>query len=268
MIGLISESLKNLLEGQMSPATKVTLLSPADASSQQRRINLFLYRVVPNPHLNNRDYQPKPGAPNQLMYPPLPLNLFYLMTPFAQLDADTGQGTGHTLMGEAMRVLYENPIVPQSALEPGLTQGQVKITLHSADTEELTKLWTSLAKELRLSAVYEVSFVDIPAKREQPVPRRVVKTDLGVAATDRRPAIAEMQPRSGPAGTVLHFKGEDLAGWKATVRVGGRLALNRVPIVTDVSFTAAVPALAPGTYEVEVDVSGLARFSDFFEVTP
>ena len=65
MIGLISESLRNLLEAEMAP-TKVTLLSPADTSSQQKRINLFLYRITPNPFLNNRDWLPKPGAPSSL----------------------------------------------------------------------------------------------------------------------------------------------------------------------------------------------------------
>jgi hypothetical protein len=75
MIGLVSESLKNLLEAEMSPATKVTLLSPVETSSHQKRVNLFLYRVVPNAHLYNRDFQPKPGVPDVLLHPPLALNL-------------------------------------------------------------------------------------------------------------------------------------------------------------------------------------------------
>ena len=86
MIGLISESLRNLLEAKMTPASKVTLLSPADTSSQQKRINLFLYRVTPNPFLNNRDWLTKPGAPGQLVQAPIAFNLYYLLTPYAQLD--------------------------------------------------------------------------------------------------------------------------------------------------------------------------------------
>jgi hypothetical protein len=112
MIGLVSESLKNLLEAEMSPATKVTLLSPVETSSHQKRVNLFLYRVVPNAHLYNRDFQPKPGMPDVLLHPPLALNLFYLLTPFAQRDPETGDANAHAVMGEAMRVLHEHPIVP------------------------------------------------------------------------------------------------------------------------------------------------------------
>jgi hypothetical protein len=182
MIGLVSESLKSLLEAEMSPTAKVTLLSPVDTSSQQKRINLFLYRVAPNPHLNNRGFQPKAGAPDRIVAPPLSLNLFYLMTPYAQLDSETGQADAHGLMAEAMRVLHENAVVPQQYLENGLTQGQVRVTLHASDTEELSKLWTALEENIRLSAVYEVAYVDVPSRQEGPVPRQVERTELQLAA--------------------------------------------------------------------------------------
>ena len=268
MIGLVSESLKNLLETEMSPTTKVTLLSPVETSSHQKRVNLFLYRVAPNPHLYNRDFQPKPGAPNVLLHPPLALNLFYLLTPFAQLDPETGDANAHAVMSEAMRVLHENPIVPQAALEAPLTEGQIKITLHTADIEELSKVWTALEKDLRPSAMYEVSFVDILAKRERTLGPRVETIDLTVSAVDRRPSISGFEPRSGPAGSALTVAGADLAGWTATVRIGGQLVLNRVPIASTGVVEATVPALAPGIYEVEADISGLVRFAGFFEVTP
>jgi hypothetical protein len=251
----------------MSPATKVTLLSPTETSSHQKRVNLFLYRVVPNPHLYNRDFQPKPGTPNVLVHPPLALNLFYLLTPFAQLDPETGDANAHAVMGEAMRVLHENPIVPPSALEAPLVKSQLKITLHTAETEELSKVWTALEKDLRLSAVYEVSFVDLLAKREQAVGPRVTKTVLTVNADDKRPSIAGFQPGSGSAGSVVSITGTDLAGWRATVRIGGQLVLNRVLIANTNVVEATVPTLSPGIYELEADVSGLARFAGSFEVT-
>ena len=128
---------------------------------------------------------PPKGAPNVLLHPPLALNLFYLLTPFAQLDPETGDANAHAVMGEAMRVLHENSIVPQSALEPPLTRSQIKISLHTAETEELSKVWTALEKDLRLSAIYEVSFVDILAKREQPLgPRLRRALRAGAAAAD------------------------------------------------------------------------------------
>lgn len=181
MIGFVSASLKSLLEEHLRPlGVTVTLLSPIDPSAEQKRVNLFLYRAVQNPHLSNRPLLPKPGTPDQIVHPPLALNLFYLLTPFAPVADDVGQATAHDLLAEAMRVLHQHPIVPDSALEGDLRPGQVKVTLHSADVEELSKIWTALEKDLRLSAVYEVSFVEIPDTRERPLPKLVEKTKVEV----------------------------------------------------------------------------------------
>ncbi|MFI7128815.1 DUF4255 domain-containing protein [Nonomuraea sp. NPDC050153] len=174
----MSESLKNLLEAEMSPSSPVTLLSPADAGSQQSRVNLFLYWLCPNPQLRNQSPTPLPDDPAQFADPPLVLNLYYMLTTYAPIDGQFGLADSHTIMAEAMRVLHEHPIVPQERLEPGLRQGEVKVTLHSADVEELSKVWTALTKDFRLSAVYEVSYAPIPARGRGPVAKPVASTDL------------------------------------------------------------------------------------------
>jgi hypothetical protein len=268
-IGKITESLRNLLVAQMTPSTNVTLLSPAETSSHTTRVNLFLYRVTPNPHLNNQDWRPKPGTVNQLVAPPLTLNLHYLLTAVAPLDPNTGLADAHGLLGEAMRVLHENAFVPQAFLENGLKQGDVKVTLLSLDMEELSKIWLALQQDFQFSVAYEVSYVEVPAKAERPLPRRVVRPELEVHATARLPALFGMNPRSGPVGTDLQFAGENLATWKATVFVGGKVAIKDAPLFDDHTFTAKVPpGLARGLYEVEVNVANLTRFQSVFEVTP
>lgn len=183
MIGLVSESLKNLLEAEMSPASAVTLLSPADAGSQQSRVNLFLYWLCPNPQLRNQSYTVTPDDPGLLVAPPLVLNLYYMLTAYAPIDGQFGLADSHTIMAEAMRVLHEHPIVPQERLEPGLRQGEVKVTLHCADVEELSKVWTALTKDFRLSAVYEVSYAPIPARGRGPAAPLVTSADLRLEVT-------------------------------------------------------------------------------------
>jgi hypothetical protein len=183
VIGLVSESLKNLLENEMSPSSAVTILSPADASSQQSRVNLFLYWLCPNPQLRNQTPVAAPDDPNMLAAPPLVLNLYYMLTTYAPIDGQFGLADAHTIMAEAMRVLHEHGIVPQERLEPGLTQGEVKVTLHSADVEELSKVWTALTKDFRLSAVYEVSYVPIPARGRTTAARPVAAADLRLEVT-------------------------------------------------------------------------------------
>ena len=183
MIGLVSESLRNLLEAQMDSAAKVTLLSPAETSAHQTRVNLFCYRVATDPFLANQDFAPKPDDPDVLVAPPLALSLFYLLTPYATLDAETGLADAQTVMAEAMRVLHEHTVVPQSALEGDLIEGDVRVTLHAADIEELSKLWTSLNEELRLSAVYEVSYVPVPARAERAAAPPVERAEVAVELT-------------------------------------------------------------------------------------
>jgi hypothetical protein len=268
-IGKITESLKNLLVAQMSPVTNVTLLSPSDNSPHNTRINLFLYRVTPNPHLNNQDWRPKPGTTNQLVAPPLTLNLYFLLTAYAPLDANNGLVDTHGMLGEAMRVFHESAIVPQAVLESGLRQGDVKITPLSLDMEELSKIWLALQQDFRLSAAYDVSYVEVPAKAERPLPVRVTRPEVEVHANARLPELLEMNPRSGPIGTDLLFSGDHLATWKATVVVGGKVAAKDAPITDNRTFTAKVPAgLARGLYQVEVNVANLTKFQTVFEVTP
>ncbi|MBI3803970.1 MAG: DUF4255 domain-containing protein [Nitrospirae bacterium] len=268
-LGKVTESLKSLLEGEMTPNAHVTLLSPGDTSGQNKRINLFLYRIIENPHLNNRDWLPKKGTLNQLVSPPLALNLFYLMTPFAPLDPQTGLADAHGLLGEAMRVLYENAIIPQVYLEDGLQEGEVKVTLLPLDLEQLSKIWTALNKDFRLSVGYEVSYVEVPAEQQRPLPKRVEEVHLDVRAPYRPPVLQAMSPASGPAGTPLQFSGAFLRGWKVTVRVGDQVAVKDQLLFEDHAFTAPVPAgLTPGVYEVDVNVANLSRFHEVFEVIP
>src|SRR5262249_5781938 len=122
-IGMVSESLRNLLVGEMhlTPPVEVTILAPDEAGGD-RRINLFLYKIHESSALKNLDWQVKRGEPTQLVPPPLSLTLFYLMTPYALNDQLTGNATAHEILGEAMRVFAEYPIVPQHYLVPGLQE--------------------------------------------------------------------------------------------------------------------------------------------------
>src|SRR3954452_23974617 len=140
----------------MQPTTKVTLLNPAEESSALSRVNLFPYRLVPNPFLANRGSAPIPGEPGTMVAPPLGLSVFYLLTAHAKPDSETGDADAHGLLAEAMRVLHEHAIVPAESLDEDLTPGTIKASLQPADVEEVSKVWTALSKPLQLCAVYEI----------------------------------------------------------------------------------------------------------------
>jgi len=272
-IGMVSKSLRNLLKGEMklAPEANVTVLAP-DETGGERRINLFLYKVQEHAALRNLDWQVKMGDPSKLVPPPLSLTLFYLMTPYAKNDDESGNSSAHEILGEAMRVFFEYPIVPEKYLDKGLKSAreQIKIVLNSLDLEELSKVWTTFTQPFRLSVLYEVSTVQLDTKpeKEPELPRRVriVGTPV-VRAPYRPPEVDRITPERGPAGTELTVSGSNLASWKAYVTILNRRVVEKLELDED-SFTFKLPAdLTKGFHEIKVDISHLFRKTFFFEVT-
>jgi hypothetical protein len=274
-IGMVSESLRNLLVGEMTiiPAPSVTVLAPDEPAGGNRRVNLFLYKAQENASLKNLDWQPRRGNSSQLAPPPLSLNLFYLMTPYAPNDPQTGNSAAHEILGEAMRVFYENPIVSVEYLAEGLADAnqQIKIMLNTLDLDELSRVWNTFTQPFRLSVLYEVSVVqiDMLTESERAMAARVRTIGVpAVRAPFSPPVIHTLTPTSGPAGTTLTFFGEYLSGWRAYATVMRTTILNGVEI-TGESFDVALPGdLDAGFHEIRVDVSHLFRKTFFFEVTP
>ncbi len=270
-VGLVSSSLRNLLLGEMQPAVPVTILAP-DETGVAQRINLFLYKIEENSFLKNEDWMVDPKNSGQLVPPPLSLNLFYLMTSYAQNDPQTGNSTAHEILGEAMRVFYENSVIPNGFLETALkgAREQFKIIFNALDPDELGRLWTTFSQPFRLSVRYQISTVqvDMSAAQEQPLPKRVRTVGVPrIQAPFQPPVVSSMTPASGPVGTVLTFTGENLVGWQATVTAGGLSLLTAQPLTAD-TFTATIPAgTAVGFYTVLMDISRLFRRTFVLEVT-
>jgi hypothetical protein len=272
-IGLVSSSLRNLLVGEMqlTPAVPVTILAP-DETGSTPRINLFLYRIEENPFLKNQDFVLKPGTSTTLLPTPLSLNLYYLMTPYAQNDPQTGNSTAHEILGEAMRVFYENSVIPQQFLETDLqgAREDFRIVFNALDPEEIGRLWTTFAQPFRLSVRYQVSVVqiDMSAAQEQPLPNRVRTIGVpGVNQPWNPPVVTTIAPASGPAGTAIVFSGQNLNGWSATVVLNGQTLLN-AQIIAGNTFSTAIPAgTLAGFYNIAVDVGNLFRRTFLVEVT-
>ena len=272
-IGKVSESLRNLLIGEMDISdNKVTILAPDEAGGD-RRVNLFLYKIQENPYLKNLDWQVKPGEPTKLVPPPLSLNLFYLMTAYAPNDPQTGNSSAHELLGEAMRVFYENPVVPDAYLESELqdTREQIKIMHNTLDMEELSKVWSTFTQPFRLSVLYEVSMVQLNmlSASEREMAQRVRKIGAPqINAPFNPPEVIKLDPISGKAGDIVSFYGKNLSGWKAHVTIMRKKIVDGKSLTQD-SFEMTLPAdLSPGFHEIMVDISQMFRRTFFFEVTP
>jgi hypothetical protein len=273
-IGQLSASLRNVLVGEMRlvPPVAVTILAPDETGGDQR-VNLFLYKIEENPFLANQEPTVRPGNPNRVVPAPLSLTLHYLMTSYARNDPQTGNATAHEILGEAMRVFYENSVIPERYLESDLRGARERfaIVYNALDPEELSLLWGTFGRPFRLSVRYRVSTVQLDMLPEKAgvLAKRVRTIGVpGVQAPFRPPVVADMAPVSATAGASLNFTGEHLAGWLATVDIAGQTVLDRVPLSGDTFAAIVPPELQAAFYEVRVDVSGLFRRTFILEVAP
>jgi hypothetical protein len=272
-IGMVSESLRDLLKGEMhlEPTVEVTILAPDETASQDPRINLFLYKIQESAALKNLDWQVKRDEPKQLVPPPLSLTLFYLMTPYARNDADTGNATAHAILGEAMRVFAEYPIVPQTYLVRGLQDAteHIQIMLNTLDLEELSRVWSTFSQPFRLSVLYEVSVVQLDMLGERSMAKwveRVGVPRIRAEAPYLPPVVEHIEPLRGPADTVINVHGQHLSGWWASVTIMGRLLTP--PEIAGDTFQVPLPGDLPvGFHEIQIDIAQLHRRVVFFEVT-
>jgi Pvc16 N-terminal domain len=271
-IGMVSESLRNLLKRKMTikPTVEVTILAPDETGGDPPRINLFLYRILENSALKNLDWQAKRGEPSRIAPPPLSLNLYYLMTSYARNVSETGNATSHAILGEAMRVFHEHAVVPQDALVPGLSNAgeQIKIMLNPLDPDELGRVWSTFSQPFRLSVMYEVSVVQLELLSDRAMSKRVQRTGVpNVRAPFRPPVVEQLTPLRGPVSTQITVSGRHLAGWPASLSISGQKIIDGAELDGD-TMTATIPAgLAPGFHEIQVDIAHIHRRVFFFEVS-
>jgi hypothetical protein len=175
-IGDVTRSLLELLRNEQNPRDSfdVSLESPADETIDDTRpkINLYLFRIEENSFAKNRDWQA--AGTDVLRKQPLALNLFYVLTPYARQQAD-----GHRVLGEAMRILYDNAIVEPFRLRGSLehTAEPLKLDLCSFNLEELTRVWNAFNIPYRLSVCYQARIVFIDSTTERKVVRVAEKVN-------------------------------------------------------------------------------------------
>lgn len=273
-IGMIGESLKTLLEEEMAvtPSAPVSLLAP-DENGPQRRINLFLYKVQENSFFKNKDWEVSQSDPNQITPPPLSLNLYYLLTPHAVNDAQNGNVAAHEILGDAMRVLHQFPVIPNEHLAPGLVDSreQIKIIQVPVDMDELSKVWSTFSTPFRMSVAYEISVVQLDQADDttRDMPTRVSTVGVpDIIATHRLPRVNAIEPLSGPAGTVVTISGDNLGGWRACVDIGTERVMDGDEISGNSIDVTVPPTLSGGFHRVRVDISRLHRSTFYFEVAP
>jgi hypothetical protein len=156
-----SESLVKRLRESLSglvASDHVTLASPADIEVDTTPwLAVFLYQVLPNPHLRNQEAERVNSQ--TLRPPPHWLDLHYLLVPYAQKREDE-----HKILGRAVQALTATPVLRGSWLlgSLGASGDQIRVLPHPLPLEELLRLWSAFAsRPFKLSATYLVTPVGI-----------------------------------------------------------------------------------------------------------
>lgn len=155
----------------------IVLLSPAEVADQPLRVSLFLYAIVENPYLKNEER--RIISPSESQYPPLSLDLYYLLTTYADptVVADPTL-EAHRVMGLAMRIFYDHGILSGSALKGSLAtrNAELRLSLNPITVEDLTRLWSVFPnRPYRTSVSYLVTPARIDSNRREPTLRVVSK---------------------------------------------------------------------------------------------
>ena len=285
-IAAVTATLRNLLHAGITTESDLAdasiTMQPLDrartSESNANQLNLFLYHVVPSAAWRN---QPMPGGARsgETGFPALGLNLYYLLTAFGR-DNDIQKPYSHQLMGRAMSVLNDHPVLNTDEIKASLPNNdlwaqmeRVRVTLQPFAIEEIARLWTGFQTQYRLSVAYEAAVVLIDSSRQTRTPLPVLArgaADMGFVAQGNvespYPSIAAITMASGQATATLDdtviISGLQLSGDQVIVQFSNiRLTaaiLVGATAVSDQQVRVVLPnqptEWAAGTYTVSVTI--------------
>jgi Pvc16 N-terminal domain len=176
------------ITGTLGQNVNVTAVPPdtiaIDGTNARTQLNLFLHQVTPNAGWRNEGLPSRDGRGVRLANPPLALDLHYLLTAYGSAELH-----GEILLGYAMHLLHETPVLDRDAIRTALAAGtvdssilppafqalsasdladqleQIKIVPETLSTEEMSRLWAALQAHYRPTAAYNLSVVLIEAQR-------------------------------------------------------------------------------------------------------
>jgi hypothetical protein len=202
VIGEVSEFLRRTLwlgiredpvTSQLVTAEQnIVLTNPGQTNLPQgvvRQMSLWLYQVLPNEHLRNPSFVRKADPPARdddvQFYPPLVLNLFYLLTPSIQADGGgaNDQIADQRLLGRAMQIFHDQAVLRMDSRQNPGQADELHLSLATRTIEEIAEVWEAMQQPYRLSVCYEVRVVRIESLR------RVQGGRVSERATDFAPAV-------------------------------------------------------------------------------
>jgi hypothetical protein len=175
----VGDTLVELLMVNMQdliPPDSIALVSPGEIEGKDNvRLSLFLYQVEENVYLKNQGME-NLGISKEKA-PPLALDLYYMLTSYPSpgiQDRTERTQEEHSILGRAMQVLHDNPILTGSALKGSLSayDNELHVMITSMSLDDMSKIWSTFKeKSFRPSVCYLVTSVKIESTREKSITR-------------------------------------------------------------------------------------------------
>jgi Pvc16 N-terminal domain len=148
-------------------------------------VSLYLYRVATS---SRRNLPPRIGPNGQHYRPPLPLDLYFLLTAWAKSAAKQQR-----LLGFCIREIGDTPILPASLLnhfgpEPDTFRPDeaVELIFESLTLQDTSNLWEPLKPNVQPSATYVARMISIESFVELPDSRPVQTREFDFAKMSKR----------------------------------------------------------------------------------
>jgi len=131
-------------------------------------LSLYLYHVAPN--ATRRNLPPRVSPDGRRYRPPLPVDLHYLLTPWAR-TAEMQQ----RLLGWSMRELDDMAILPAGVLNHYVTETDtfrsdetVELVLESLSLQDIVNIWDVFKPNLQISVAYVARLIAIESQVQIP----------------------------------------------------------------------------------------------------
>lgn len=175
----VTKTLRLRLE-QVAGAGKVFVGPLGDPDVGNAALILFLYRIMPNASLRNREHRVQwaaPPAPVEVFHNALPLDLHYLLT-VGTTPGDDEEFLLKTL-GAAMQALQ----LDSELIGPDVGYETVHVSLDPLTTEETSRIWALFpTANYRTSVAYIATPVWIDPKQPERSAAPVLSDRLDVGA--------------------------------------------------------------------------------------
>lgn len=299
-IGAVSAVLRNLLDDGLVDvvagvgSVKVTAVAPdtvkLDDPDAGPCLNLFLYRVSANQGWRNAALPAYDANGARLTNPPLALDLHFLLTAYGSSDYHA-----EILLGYAMAILHERPVLDRAAIRRALNPGSlgpsilppafqalaasdlaeqveaVTVTLEPMDTEEMSRLWSAIQAHYRPTAAYIVSVVLIQGEKPTREAPPVLSRGAVDPVTGREAGVSVLPNLLPPLPTLMRVappNGQPAARLGETVRLegvhldGDSVAVAFAHELLDAPRTIDLPANAdPDGFDVPLPSGSIANLT-------